>query len=129
MAEHAMLQLEARPQRGRRAKALRSRTKVRRTRAAVVGATVGLLIDILARHGLQVARSQTEAENLARLVADVIADGPRTQTELVDAVRRTFDLDAIALLRPTETGWQTEQAAGSLPVTRNSCAPSLPNCA
>ncbi|MER6102907.1 DUF4118 domain-containing protein [Streptomyces sp. NPDC001832] len=43
---------------------------------AVVGATVGLLIDILARRGLQVARSQNEAENLARLVADVIADGP-----------------------------------------------------
>ncbi|MCX4790606.1 MULTISPECIES: sensor histidine kinase [unclassified Streptomyces] len=85
---------------------------------AVVGATVGLLIDILARHGLQVARSQTEAENLARLVADVIADGPRTPAELVDAVRRTFDLDAIALLRPTEAGWQTEAAAGGpLPAT------------
>ncbi|MGW3046184.1 hypothetical protein ACWC9T_40865 [Kitasatospora sp. NPDC001159] len=61
-----------------------------------------------------------EAKNLARLLADVIADGPRTPQELVDALRRTFDLDTIALLRPTPTGWHTEAAT-------NDRAPSSPD--
>jgi two-component system, OmpR family, sensor histidine kinase KdpD len=84
----------------------------------IVGTTVGLLVDILARQGLQVARSQTEAESLARLVANVITQGTTAPPDLVDAVRRTFDLEGIALLRRTDSGWRTEAAAGtSLPTT------------
>ncbi|MGV9992466.1 DUF4118 domain-containing protein [Streptomyces sp. NPDC003374] len=82
---------------------------------AVVGVTVGLLVDGLARRALQVTRAQAEAENLARLVADVLAAGTATPADLVDALRRTFDLEGVVLLLPTDGGWEAEAAAGPCP--------------
>lgn len=77
----------------------------------VVGAAVGGLVDLLTRQGVQVARAQAEAENLARLTADSMAN-PGQFAETVTAVRRVFDLDAVALLRRDDVGWHVETAVG-----------------
>lgn len=82
---------------------------------AVVGVTVGLLVDSLARRALQQTRAQAEAESLARLVADVLAAGTTTPADVVDTLRRTFDLEGVVLLRQTNGGWQAEAAAGPCP--------------
>ncbi len=79
---------------------------------ACVAATIGLLVDILAGRGLQAARAQAEAENLAQLTADTLAAGPHRPSELAETVRRTFDLDAVAVMRPSDTGWQSLASAG-----------------
>ncbi|MEU7383294.1 MULTISPECIES: hypothetical protein [unclassified Streptomyces] len=57
-------------------------------------------------------RAQVEAESLARLVADVLAAGTMASADLVDALRRAFDLEGVALLRQTDSGWEAEAAAG-----------------
>ncbi|WBO62197.1 DUF4118 domain-containing protein [Streptomyces camelliae] len=70
---------------------------------AVVGTTIGLLVDILARQALQVTRAQAEAESLACLVADTLSAGTLAPADLVDALRRTFELEGVTLLRRTGT--------------------------
>ncbi len=90
---------------------------------AVIGVTVGLLVDSLARRALQMTRAQVEAESLARLVADVLAAGTMASADLVDALRRTFDLEGVALLRRTDSGWEAEAAAGPSPPATPEDAP------
>ncbi|MFF9318100.1 DUF4118 domain-containing protein [Streptomyces sp. NPDC014735] len=90
---------------------------------AVVGVTVGLLVDSLARRALQQTRAQAEAESLARLVADVLAAGTTTPADLVDTLRRTFDLEGVVLLRQTDGGWEAEAAAGTSPPATPEDAP------
>lgn len=80
---------------------------------ACVATTIGLLVDILAGRGLQTARAQAEAENLAQLTADTLAAGPHRPSELAETVRRTFDLDAVAVMRPSDTGWQNIASTGN----------------
>jgi two-component system sensor histidine kinase KdpD len=85
---------------------------------ASVAAATGLLVDVLARRGIQSAHSQAEADGLARLAAGALALGPGTRPEMASALRRTFDLDAVAVFRRAGPGWQTVAAAGGpLPAT------------
>ncbi len=57
------------------------------------------IVDILTRRGIQSAHSQAEADGLARLAAGALALGPGTRPEMAIALRRTFDLDAVAVFR------------------------------
>jgi two-component system sensor histidine kinase KdpD len=77
-----------------------------------VAAVVSVLVDRLARRGLQMARAQAEAEALARLAGDVVPSSSEALPDLVGDLRRTFDLDAVAVLRPEGGGWTTVAAAG-----------------
>ncbi len=85
---------------------------------ACVAATTGLLVDVLTRRGIQSAHSQAEADSLARLTARALALGPDTRQQMAAAIRRTFDLDAVAMFQPDGEGWQMTAAAGEpLPAT------------
>jgi two-component system sensor histidine kinase KdpD len=77
-----------------------------------VSATVSALVDRLARRGLQVARAQAEAVALARLAGGSVLSGAEPLPELVREVRRTFDLDGVAILLPDANGWRPVAAAG-----------------
>jgi two-component system sensor histidine kinase KdpD len=77
-----------------------------------VAGVIGVLVDILARQGIRVARAQTEASAVARLAADVIGATPQAVQERIETVRRVFDLDAVSLLRPAGTGWVVDAQAG-----------------
>ena len=58
------------------------------------------------------AHANAEARNLGRLAARAMAS-PRDLSEAVDSIRRTFDLDAVAVLRDTGSGWTIETAVGA----------------
>jgi len=78
--------------------------------AAVI---VSVLVDRLARRGLQVARAQAEAEALARLAGGSVLAGPNALPELVAELRRTFDLDGVGVLAPERGSWRVVAAAGA----------------
>ena len=78
----------------------------------IVALAVGGLVDVLTRQGVRAARADAEARNLARLAAGAMAS-PRDLSEAVDSIRRTFDLDAVAVLCDTGTGWYVETAVGA----------------
>jgi len=79
-----------------------------------VAAVVAGLVDRLARRTLQVARAQAEAEALARLAGGTVLGGVNALPELVDELRRTFDLEGVAILTPADDGgWKVAAAAGS----------------
>jgi two-component system sensor histidine kinase KdpD len=59
------------------------------------------------------ARAHAEAESLARLVADSLVADPQLVAGMVSRLRGAFDLDGVAVLRSTDSGWATEQSAGS----------------
>jgi two-component system, OmpR family, sensor histidine kinase KdpD len=84
---------------------------------AAVACVVGLLVDVLARRGVQVARAETEAAGLARLAARTLAirwsPDHDTETDLLQALRRTFDLDVVAVLEPCDGAWRIVAAAGT----------------
>ena len=78
-----------------------------------VGAVVTTLVDRLARRGLQVARAQAEAEALARLAGGSVLGGVDALPDIVAELRRTFDLDGVAILAPTSGGdWAVTAGAG-----------------
>jgi len=77
-----------------------------------VAGIISVLIDRLARRGLQVARARGETEALARLAGDSVAAQPRTLPDLVAYLRRTFDLDGAAILVPDGPRWQPLAEAG-----------------
>jgi two-component system, OmpR family, sensor histidine kinase KdpD len=77
-----------------------------------VAVVVCALVDRLARRGIQVARSQAEAEALARLAAGSVLSGVTALPELVAELRRTFDVDAVAVLEPDNGAWRVLAAAG-----------------
>ena len=77
-----------------------------------VAGIVGVLVDVLARQGLQSARAQTAAENLARAIADAVVAAPDSLGDLPSTVRRAFDLTAVALLRRAGPDWNVESVAG-----------------
>ncbi len=78
-----------------------------------VAGIVSVLVDRLARRGLQVARAQAESEALARLAGSSVVAGAQTLQDLVAELRRTFDLDSAAVLVPDGDKWQAQAAAGS----------------
>ncbi len=77
-----------------------------------VASIVGVLVDLLARQGLQAARARSASENLVRVVADIVAAAPGTVGRLPTILRRALDVDAVALLRPTGSGWHVDAAVG-----------------
>ena len=80
----------------------------------VAAAVVSALIDRLARRGLQVARAQAEAEALARLAGGSVLAGVNALPDLVAELRRTFDLDGVAIFAPDVDGaWTVAAGAGS----------------
>jgi two-component system sensor histidine kinase KdpD len=80
----------------------------------VTAAVVSALIDTLARRGLTAARARSEAEALARLAGRTVLSGQETLPRLVEELRSSFDLDAVAVLGPrADGGWETEVASGA----------------
>ena len=80
---------------------------------ASVAGTTGVLVDVLTRRGIQSAHSQAEADGLARLAAEALALGPGSRPEMAAALRRTFDLDAVAVLRRAGPAWQVVASSGA----------------
>jgi two-component system sensor histidine kinase KdpD len=78
-----------------------------------VAGVVSVLVDQLARRGLQVTRARAEAESLARLAGGSVLFGVEALPDLVGELRRTFDLDAVAILAPDGDAWRVVAAAGS----------------
>ena len=80
---------------------------------AAVAAVVSVLVDRLARRGQQVARAQAEAEALARLAGSSVLEAEPLH-DLVADLRRTFELEAVAVLAPAGGGgWRVVTAAGA----------------
>jgi two-component system, OmpR family, sensor histidine kinase KdpD len=79
-----------------------------------VAGIVSVLVDRLARRGLQVARAQAESEALARLAGSSVVASARTLQDLVAELRRTFDLDSAAVLVPDGGRWQAQALSGGL---------------
>jgi two-component system sensor histidine kinase KdpD len=77
----------------------------------VVAAAVSALIDRLARRGIGEARAKAEAEALARLAGSALLSGNQVLTNLIDQLRVTFALDAVAVLEPVTDG--TDSADGA----------------
>lgn len=78
----------------------------------IVALAVGGLVDVLTRQGVRTAHADAEARNLARLAARAMTSR-RDLSEAVDSIRRTFDLDTVAVLCDTGTGWKVETAVGA----------------
>jgi two-component system, OmpR family, sensor histidine kinase KdpD len=83
----------------------------------VIAAIVSVLVDLLTRRGQQVVRAQAESEALARL-AGGSGLAREALPDLVGELRRTFDVDSVAILAPGADGWRVLAAAGSPPPTR-----------
>jgi len=79
---------------------------------AGVAGTTGLLVDVLTRKGIQSAQSQAEADGLARLAAEALGLGTGSRPEMAAALRRVFDLDAVAVFRRAGPDWEIAAVAG-----------------
>jgi two-component system, OmpR family, sensor histidine kinase KdpD len=77
-----------------------------------VAAVVSVLVDRLARRAQQVVRAQAEAEALARLAGSSVL-GAESLLDLVADLRRTFDLESVAVLTPDRDAWRVVTAAGA----------------
>jgi two-component system sensor histidine kinase KdpD len=77
-----------------------------------VAAAVSVLVDRLARRGVQVARAGAEAEALARLAGGSVLSGSDALPDLVAQLRRVFDLDGVGILEPDGAGWRLLAKAG-----------------
>jgi two-component system sensor histidine kinase KdpD len=74
---------------------------------------VSALVDLVARRDAQAQRARAEASALARLAATVAAsDDPLDH--LVADLRRTFELEAVAVLRRVGDGWRVQAFAGAV---------------
>ncbi|HTD50656.1 MAG TPA: ATP-binding protein, partial [Acidimicrobiia bacterium] len=83
-----------------------------------VAAVVSALVDRLARRSAQIARSQAEAEALARLAGGSVLTAAEPLSSLVAELRRTFALDAVAVLEADGDGWRPVAVAGTPVPTR-----------
>ncbi len=81
---------------------------------AIAGA-FAVMTDRFARRGFEIARARGEAETLNRLASRSVMPSTEVLGELVQEVRATFQLDAVALLTPNEAGWTIQAAAGTAP--------------
>ncbi len=79
---------------------------------AACGAVIGVLIEVLAGHGRQVARSRAEVDALARLVARGLAEPSQPAAELAAELRAALDLDAVGILSRDGEGWTVVASAG-----------------
>ncbi len=82
----------------------------------VVAAVVSAIVDRLARRTVGEARAKAVGEALARLAGSAVLSGDQTLTNVVDQLRTTFSLDAVAVLQPVVdtpgTPWRVEVASG-----------------
>lgn len=78
----------------------------------VVGAVIGVLVHVLAGRAWQTARSQAEADQLARLAASEVIEPRKRPADLVAELRSLFDLDSVGIVSRQEDGWQVLAAAG-----------------
>jgi two-component system sensor histidine kinase KdpD len=83
-----------------------------------VAVIVSVLMDRLTRRGVLIARAAVEAEALARLAGGTVLSGTSNLSDLVTEMRRTFDLDAVAILQPSAERWDTVAVAGRLRAVR-----------
>jgi two-component system sensor histidine kinase KdpD len=81
-----------------------------------------LLVERLARRSVQVTRAQAEAEALARLAGGSVLSSAGALPTLVAELRRTFDVDGVAVLAPSDAGWRVVAGAGE-PITSPQHAP------
>ena len=84
----------------------------------VTAAVVAALIDRLARLGVAEIRARSEAEALARLAGRTVLSPTGSSAEalpaLVEELRSTFALDAVAVLAPAGDGtWRVVTASGT----------------
>jgi two-component system sensor histidine kinase KdpD len=91
---------------------------------AIAGA-FAVMTDRFARRGLEIARARGEAETLNRLASRSVMPSTEALGELVQEVRATFQLDAVALLTPSEAGWTIQAGAGADPPGRPDQADSV----
>jgi two-component system sensor histidine kinase KdpD len=77
-----------------------------------VSATVSALVDRLTQRTSQLARDQAESEALAELAQGTALLDDQALHRLTAELKRTLELDAVAVLGPTPDGWRVEAAAG-----------------
>ncbi len=83
-----------------------------------VSALVSGLVDRLARHSAQLARSQAESEALAELASGTALLDDDSLHRLVTELRVALALESVAVLAPTSEGWRVEASSGeTVPVT------------
>ena len=80
-----------------------------------IAGAFAILTDRLARRGTEIAQVRAEAETLNRLASRSAMPSTAVLDELVQEVRATFQLDAVALLTPSEGDWSIQAAAGAAP--------------
>jgi two-component system sensor histidine kinase KdpD len=80
-----------------------------------IASAFALMTDRFARRGFEIAQVRAEAETLNRLASRSVMPSTEVLNELVQEVRATFQLDAVALLTPNEAGWTIQAAAGATP--------------
>jgi two-component system sensor histidine kinase KdpD len=80
----------------------------------VIAVVVAGVIDRLTRRSVEMARARAESEAFARLAGGAVLAPQEALPSLVDQLRATFDVDAVAVLAPDPgpTGWTVEAAAG-----------------
>ena len=77
-----------------------------------VASTVSALVSTAARRSNEAARARGEAELLARVSGTLVgSDDPIP--ELLAHVRSAYGLEAVALMRPSSSGWRLEAHSGS----------------
>lgn len=82
----------------------------------LVAAAVSVAVDVAARQRERAARRDTEANLLANLSAEPVAEG--SLTRLLEQVRETFAMTSVALLESGPTGERTLAAVGQPPPGR-----------
>ncbi len=79
---------------------------------AVVGVVVSALVSIAERRSNDATRARSEAEAIARAASTLVGrDDP--VPELLESLRESFGLEAIALLRVVASGWRVDAHAGT----------------
>jgi two-component system sensor histidine kinase KdpD len=82
----------------------------------VIAAMVSGVIDRLTRRSVEIARARAESEAFARLAGGAVLAPQEALPSLVDQLRSTFGVDAVAVLKPVPGAsdkWMAEAAAGS----------------
>jgi two-component system sensor histidine kinase KdpD len=82
----------------------------------LVAIVVSVLVDVAARRANEATRARAEATALSDL-ARVLLDSDRPLEQLVDHIRVTLGLRAVALLRRGEHGWVVEASSGTPELT------------
>jgi len=91
-----------------------------------VALVVALLVDQAARTKAQAVRAKAEAQALAG-VASAFADREDPLPTLVETLRATFGLDAVAVLRPEGNGWRVDASSGEpVPLTPDDAVEVFP---